>query len=75
MAFSDKENLKQLYLYVLNTELNGILEANQAAKEYHGGKFDPSMLKYADPKKLKKKPGKKLAPVWDWLNSKYSNEK
>ena len=44
-----------MYLYVLNSELAGILEADQAAEEYHNGKFDPSMLKWADPKKLKKK--------------------
>lgn len=53
--FADGDSLKQMYLYVLNSELAGILEADQAADEYHNGKFDPSMLKWADPKKLKKK--------------------
>ena len=53
--FADGDSLKQMYLYVLNSELVGILEADQAADEYHNGKFDPSMLKWADPKKLKKK--------------------
>ena len=63
--FADKESLKQLYLYVLNSELTGLLEADQAAAEYHNGKFDPSMLKFADPKKLKKKePVKKKIPLW-----------
>ena len=61
--FADNESLKQLYLYVLNSELSGILEADQAAGEYHDGKFDPSMLKWADPKKLKKKPVKKRIPI------------
>ena len=55
VASVDKDNLKQLFLYVLNTELLGTLEANEAAIEYHDGKFDPSMLKYANPKSLKKK--------------------
>ena len=62
--FADRESLKQLYLYVLNTELTGLLEADHAAAEYHNGKFDPSMLKFADPKKLKKKePAKKKIPL------------
>lgn len=29
--FADNESLQQLYLYVLNSELMGILEADQAA--------------------------------------------
>ena len=29
--FADNESLQQLYLYVLNSELTGILEADQAA--------------------------------------------
>jgi len=45
-----------MFAYALNTELAYQIEANTVATEYHGGKFDPSMLKYADPKKLKKKP-------------------
>ena len=63
VASVDKENLKQLFLYVLNTELLGNLEANEAAREYHDGKFDPSMLKYANPKNLKKKQQAKKANV------------
>ena len=59
---ADPESLKQLYLYVLNSELNWLLEANQAAAEYHAGKFDPAAHKWDDPKKLKKKqkPKKKV---------------
>ena len=44
-----------MYVYALNTELAYIMEANQVTDEYHKGKFDPCMLKYADPKNLKKK--------------------
>jgi len=41
------------------------LEADLAAAEYHNGKFDPAMLKFADPKKLKKSkaPVKKKIPL------------
>ena len=64
--FADSASLKQLYLYVLNSELTWLLEADEAAAEYHDGKFDPSMLKYADPKKLKKKEQvKKKVPLWE----------
>ncbi len=50
---------------MLNTELLGSLEANEAAIEYHDGKFDPSMLKHANPKNLKKKQiQSKKANVW-----------
>jgi len=42
-------------MYVLNGELNWLLEANQAADEYHHGKFDPALHKWDDPKKLKSK--------------------
>jgi len=53
-----------MYLYVLNSELAGILEADATSKEYHSGKFDPSMLKWADPKNLKnKKREKKRIPL------------
>lgn len=51
--FADKESLKQLFLYVLNSELSWDLEADAAAAEHHNGKFDPAMLKWADPKNLK----------------------
>ena len=62
--FADPESIKQLYLYVLNTELSDILEADEKAVEYHEGKFDPSMLKYANPKNLKRKTvEKKRGPV------------
>lgn len=62
--FADPESIKQLYLYVLNTELSDILEADEKSMEYHVGKFDPSMLKYANPKNLKrKKVEKKRIPV------------
>lgn len=61
--FADSESIKQLYLYVLNTELSDILEADEKALEYHGGKFDPSMLKYANPKNLKKRTEKKRVPI------------
>ena len=54
--FSDPDSLKKLYAYALNTELAYILEANEVSKDYHSGKFDPCMMKYSDPKKLKKKP-------------------
>ena len=53
--FSDPDSLKKLYVYALNTELAYILEANEVGKNHHSGKFDPSMMQYADPKKLKKK--------------------
>ena len=56
MNFSDPDSLKKLYAYALNTELAYILEANEVSKDYHSGKFDPCMMKYSDPKKLKKKP-------------------
>lgn len=53
MNFADKDSLKQLFLYVLNSELSWVLEADAAAAEHHNGKFDPAMLKWADPKNLK----------------------
>ena len=56
-------SLKQMYCYALNTELAYIIEGNEVAHDYHEGKFDPGMLKYADPKKLKKKPQKKRIPI------------
>jgi len=59
----DKETLKKLYGYALNQELSYILEANEVALDYHEGKFDPTLLKYADPKRLKKKPHKKHVPI------------
>lgn len=59
---ADSESLKQHYMYVLNGELNWLLEANQAADEYHNGKFDPALHKWDDPKKLKSK-GKKRKKV------------
>jgi len=63
VSVAEPASLKQLYCYVLNTELAYILEGNEVAKDYHEGKFDPCMLKYADPKKLKKKPQKKRIPI------------
>ena len=48
---------------MLNSELSYILEAEKASEAYHEGKFDPAMLKYADPKKLKKQPQKKKIPL------------
>lgn len=56
-------SLKQMYCYALNTELAYIIEGNEVAHDYHDGKFDPGMLKYADPKKLKKKTQKKRIPI------------
>ena len=54
VSFADPESLKQLYLYVLNSETSGVIEADSEAKAFHNGKFDPANLKHADPKKLKK---------------------
>lgn len=55
--------MQKVYIYALNTELAYILEANEVSKDYHSGQFDPCMLKWADPKKLKKKPQKKRLPI------------
>lgn len=56
MNYSDPDSLKKLYVYALSTELAYILEANEVGKDFHSGKFDPSMMKYSNPKNLKKKP-------------------
>ena len=45
--------IKQLYLYALKDYIDHDIEANQVAKSYHSGKFDPFMMSLMDKKSKK----------------------
>ena len=55
--------IKQLYLYALKDVLDHEVEANQVAKNYHSGKFDPFMMSLMDKKSKKNNLGKRSRTV------------
>ena len=54
IEFGDSQLIKQLYIYALKDMLDHNKEANDAARNYHSGKFDPFMINLMDKKKMKK---------------------
>ena len=54
IEFGDSQLIKQLYIYALKDMLDHNKEANDVARNYHSGKFDPFMMNLMDKKKTKK---------------------
>lgn len=54
LEYGDSQLIKQLYIYALKDQLDHNKEANEVAKNYHSGKFDPFMMNLMDKKKMKK---------------------
>ena len=53
IEFGDPQLIKQLYIYALKDALDHDKEANQVARNYHSGKFDPFMMNLMDKKSKK----------------------